>query len=232
MKKILCVIPARGGSKGIKDKNIKKIGGKHLIEYTIEQALEAKLFDKIVVSSDSQKILDIASKYPVELFCRNSEIATDNSPISETIKSVISKLTEKYDYIVLLQPTSPIRLPMQINDAFKMFMANKLANSLVSVCEMDDIHPGRMYWKNKNYPDIMTPIFPKFEKLRRQDLPPALFRNGAIYIVKTKEFEIHENLIINPVMFYSMPQSQLLNIDHPRDIEIAEVLLRYNGILK
>jgi CMP-N,N'-diacetyllegionaminic acid synthase len=232
MKKILCIIPARGGSKGIKDKNIKIIGGKHLIEYTIEQALDTKLFDKIVVSSDSQKILDIASKYPVESFNRNSEIATDVSPISDTIKSVISELKVKFDYIVLLQPTSPIRLPMQINEAFKIFMANKKANSLVSVCEMDDIHPGRMYWKNPNSPELMEPIFPKFETMRRQDLPPALFRNGAMYMVKTKEFEIHENIIVNPVMFYSMPQSQLLNIDHPRDLEVAEVLLRYNGILK
>lgn len=232
MKKILAIIPARGGSKGIKDKNISNIAGKNLIDFTIEQAIESQVFDKIVVSSDSKQILEIASKFSVELLVRPAEISGDTSPITETILDVLNRIDEKFDLIVLLQPTSPIRLPNQIRDAISKLVSNPKANSLISVCEMDDVHPGRMYWKHSLEPDLyMEPIFEEFETKRRQDLPKALFRNGAIYIVKTEEFIKYQQLMVNPVLYYSMPVCQLLNIDHPRDLEIAEVLLKYNGII-
>ncbi len=220
--KTLAIIPARGGSKGVPGKNKALINGKPLICYTIETALEASGIDHLVVSSDDPDILKIAEGYKeVLVHDRAKELASDTSPITDTIR----KLADTYpsDVIMLLQPTSPIREPHQIEQAIALLEKNKQANSVISVTAMDDVHPARMYWDKEG---VLSPILEEFEQTRRQDIPEALYRNGAIYAVRSSAFYASGQIMAKPSVGLEMPSSQLLNIDEPRDLLIAEVLIK------
>jgi CMP-N-acetylneuraminic acid synthetase len=222
--KTIALIPARGGSKGIIGKNIVDILGKPLIEYTIEAALESKSIDEVWVSSDSEDILKVASQYQeINIHRRSSSLATDTSSINETIFEILN-LTKHCDLFVLLQPTSPIRDSTNIDEAVKLLKNNNLVNSLISVCGMDDVHPARMYWM-KNFE--LQPIMKEYESARRQDIPTAYYRNGSIYIVRKEAFMKTNSIIAKPSIGYVMPTSYLLNIDEPRDLIIAEPLIKY-----
>ncbi len=227
---VLTIIPARGGSKGVPGKNKALIDGKPLIAYTIETALKSNLPGYLVVSSDDDEILEIAKRYDgVLIHKRGGNLASDVSPITDTIK----ELSEKYpsDLILLLQPTSPIRDPKHVIDSIRKLEKKSEANSVISVTAMDDIHPARMYWEKE---DGMHSILPEFEKTRRQEIPPALYRNGAIYLVRTKAFKETGQIMVKPALPLKMPSAYLLNIDEPRDLLIAEVLIKAwkNGELK
>jgi len=231
--KICTIIPARGGSKGVPGKNKYPILGKPLINYTIESALDSLSLTDIIVSSDDESIKEIVLKYPSIIFHKRSDnISRDESPINETIEAILNEYNSdnKYEAILLLQPTSPIRSGNQIDEAIKIFESNNFANSLISVCSMDDIHPARMYWKNNIE---LIPIFEEYEHARRQDIPTVFFRNGSIYITKVEAFKKEKKIMAKPSISYLMPSSQLLNIDNPRDILIAEVLIKQwiNGAL-
>lgn len=221
--KVLAIIPARAGSKGIPDKNIKELDGKALIRYSIEAALESKLIDKIIVSSDGDKIIDTASEYDrIDIHRRNPEIAGDKSPVSETISEIISE-NKGYDAVMLLQPTSPLRTGEQIDEAISSFSENDNCNSLISVVPMDDVHPARMYWIEE---EVLEPILSEFEQYRRQDIPTAYYRNGSIYMVRVNAFEKNSSVMQKPSLPYVMPYSCLLNIDEPRDLIIGEALVK------
>ncbi len=221
--KVIAIIPARGGSKGVPKKNIYPILNKPLIAYTIEAALESKKIDTIWVSSDEEEILDICRAYDnVNLHKRSSEIALDNSSVLDTIKVVLDSAKSTYDAIMLLQPTSPLKTGKQIDESIALLEKNEHASSVVSVCKMTDVHPARMYWKK----DTLEPIMPEFEQVRRQDIPPAYYRNGCIYLVRTNAFITTGQVMAKPALPYEMPTNWLLNIDEPRDILIAEPLIK------
>jgi len=223
--KVLAIIPARAGSKGVPGKNTYLIADKPLISYTIEAALESKLLHTIVVSSDDNAVRKIAESYKTISFHeRPIEIAGDKSPISETIMSVLNDFdyNNSYDAVMLLQPTSPIRTGLQIDQAINLFKQNPEANSLISVCAMNDIHPARMYWKEAI---SLKPILSEFEQTRRQDIPLAYFRNGSIYLTRISAFKQSSSVMNKPSIGFEMPSSQLLNIDEPRDIIIAKALI-------
>lgn len=223
--KALAVIPARGGSKGVRGKNKYPVAGRPLIEYTIEAALTSTRLDKICVSTDDPEIKEIAVRYGrILLHERRNEHAGDASPVSATIEAVLENFNFQgvYDAVVLLQPTSPIRTAQQIDDAVKLFEQATEANSLISVCMMNDVHPARMYWKDGN---LITPILKEFEETRRQDIPPAYFRNGSIYITRMSAFLMKKTIMVKPSIAFEMPSSQLLNIDEPRDLLIAGPLI-------
>lgn len=219
----IAIIPARGGSKGVPGKNIKLIDGKPLIAYTIEAALQTKLIDHIIVSSDSEEILSVSADYSdVFIHKRNEEIAGDKSSISETIFAILHEYADlAIDNIILLQPTSPLRTATQIDEAISRFIDSH-AKSLISVCEMDDVHPARMYWNKEG---LLEPIMPEYEQLRRQEIPKALYRNGSIYITDRETFVKTGAIMNKPSIGFIMPYSQLLNIDEPRDLIIAEALV-------
>lgn len=219
----IAIIPARGGSKGIPRKNIKIICGKPLIQYTIEAALESSMISELWVSSDDTEILKTAETFKgIQIHKRPADIASDLSPISETISDILNSNGEKFDVIVLLQPTSPIRTGKQIDEAIKLLEVHPEANSVISVCAMNDVHPARMYWKDK---DELVSIMPDLEEKRRQDLSPAFFRNGSVYVVRTDAFRKYQEVMVKPSLGYVMPSSQLLNIDEPRDLLFAEELI-------
>ena len=225
MEKILAIIPARAGSKGIKNKNVRLVDGKPLINYTIETAIKSNLVTDIVVSSDSIEVLEIARKYQqVIIHKRNTQLASDKSPIIDTIIDVINFLESEFKYVILLQPTSPLRTGNEIDNAINLMKKNFNANSLISVVQMNDIHPARMYWLNNNL--TLNPIMREFSEVRRQEIPPAYYRNGAIYISKVKSLLTNNSIMSTPSIAYEMPSKYLLNIDEERDLIIAESLIK------
>ena len=219
--KVIAIIPARGGSKGVPGKNRKPVDGKPLISYTIEAALQSKLLSEIYVSSDDQFILDLAAGYQgIKLHVRPDGLATDSSPVSETVSAISSNTA--CDAIMLLQPTAPIRTSDNIDDTIRLMDSSKHCNSVISVVAMDDVHPARMYWINDGE---MESILPEYELARRQDIPPAYYRNGSIYLVRKNAFDDKKSLMVKPSIPYIMPAGWLLNIDEPRDMIIAEALI-------
>ena len=219
--KVIAIIPARGGSKGVPGKNKKLIDGIPLVSYTIEAALQSKQLSQTWVSSDDNEIISIASQYTrIQIHKRDGSLATDQSPVADTVKAILRQTG--CDAIMLLQPTAPIRTGENIDEAIDLLKASGNANSVISVVAMNDIHPARMYWK-KN--EELTSILPEFEQARRQDIPPAYYRNGSIYLVRREAFEQYHSVMVKPTIPYTMPLDWLLNIDEPRDMIIADALI-------
>ena len=221
-KKIITIIPARSGSKGLKDKNIKELNGKPLIAYTIEAAKESKIFDEIIVSTDSEKYAEIAKKYGANVpFLRSRENAGDKAGSWDVAREVISKLDKQYDIVVLLQPTSPLRTSKNIKDAIKLFF-DKDADTVCSVCETD--HPT--FWCNTLDENLSMRDFIKKEyDLPRQQLPKTYTLNGAIYVCKAKNLD-NLNFYSAKSYAYVMARNSSIDIDDMSDLALAEVLLQ------
>jgi len=219
--KVTAIIPARGGSKGVPGKNKKEIDGKPLLSYSIEAALQSKLLSEIWVSSDDEAILAIAKQFSqIKIHRRNVAHATDQSPVTDTVKEILGQSV--CDAVMLLQPTAPIRTGENIDKAIQLMEADDQINSVISVVAMNDIHPARMYWAKEHR---LISILPEFEQTRRQDIPPAYYRNGSIYLTRKTAFDVNHSLMVKPTAPYIMPLDWLLNIDENRDLIIAEALI-------
>ena len=223
--KTIALIPARSGSKGIPNKNMIDINGKPLISYTLDLVTKINKFSSIVVSSDSNDIIEYCRNnyHNIEIHIRPSNLASDQSPIKDTINEIIKQSDSSTESLMLLQPTSPLRNEKNILESLDILKNNINFNSLVSVCPMDDVHPARMYWKNKN---TLNPIMKEYQHLRRQDIPLAYYRNGSIYLVRKTSFLKDNNILVEPIYGYEMPKSQLLNIDDHSDLKLAKLLLK------
>lgn len=219
--KTLAIIPARGGSKGVLNKNRKIISGKPLIQYTLEVAIESKKITDIIVSSDEETILDIASAFHLKCHLRRADLATDSSPIIDTILEIL-KTEKESDAVMILQPTSPLRTKEDIDGTVELLENNPATNSVISVVPVDDMHPARMYKLNGG---MMQSFMPEFEQIRRQDIPTAYYRNGAIYLSRTSVIKRNNSVMNMPVIPYVMDAEWLLNIDSQRDIILAEALI-------
>ena len=182
-KTFLAIIPARGGSKRLPKKNILNLKGKPLVEWSIEAGLNSKYIDKVIVTSDDAEILDIVKGTGAEAINRPIELASDTSTTFDAIKHVIDSV-EIYNYIVLLQPTSPLRTEKHIDEAIEL-LVNKNADSIVSVCETDH----SPLWSNTLPSDCSMSNFIKddIRNKRGQDLEVYYRLNGAIYICKTNK---------------------------------------------
>ena len=221
-KKIIAVIPARSGSKGLKDKNIKDLCGKPLIAYTIDAAKNSDIFDKIIVSTDSQKYADISKQFGAEVpFLRSEENSNDKAGSWDVVKEVLSKLDEKYDIVILLQPTSPLRTSQHIKDAIKLFF-EKDADTVCSVCET----PHPMFWCNTLNKNLSMKNFIKKEyQKRRQELPKSYTLNGAIYICKTKYID-NLDFYSNKSFAYVMNKNSSIDIDENLDFQLCELIIK------
>ena len=220
--KILGVIPARGGSKGVPGKNIKLLGGKPLIAHAIDCAIESGKLSRIVVSTDSEEIASVAEKYGAEVILRPSDLATDSSNVVTAVKHVLEVLQEDFDIIVLLQPTAPLRTGSQLNEVINMLSDSEKLEGVTSVVPMDDVHPARMY--NLEQDNHILPYLKDGESLRRQDIQPLYYRNGCFYAVKTKAFLEQNSFMVHNKKGYVMDINWLVNIDIPRDFALATVL--------
>ena len=226
--KIIGIIPARAGSKGIKNKNIININGKPLIYYTIKAARKSKL-KNFIVSSDSKKILNIAKKYGAKkLFLRPKKYSLDKTRSVELYR-YLKKDLEKYyvfDAIMILQPTAPMRRSTDINNAINLFKKNR-CDSVISVCSVGGNHPARVKYLNKKKYIIDPTFSEKKEGQNRQELRDAYIKNGAIYLFKKRNLD--KNTIKGKKsLSMIMPRKLSINIDEGYDLEIAKYLLKKN----
>lgn len=224
--RILAIIPARGGSKGVPGKNTKVIQGKPLIQYAVDCAIGASEIDKIIVDSDDQHILNqVKDNNDSRVFkvLRPSHLGDDNSSIVDVILYLLNSQKEIYDLIFLLQPTSPIRSPQDITSIISLFNEDKDLEGVISVIAMEDMHPARMY--NLDNRQNLLPLVKGNETKRRQDLETVYYRNGCFYAIQTKAFLEQKTFMPVKKKAYVMNPEHLLNIDTPRDILLAEVMI-------
>jgi CMP-N-acetylneuraminic acid synthetase len=225
-KKILAIIPARGGSKGIKDKNIKPLNGKPLIYYSIHESLESNIIQEVMVNTDSEKIASISKKYGAKIpFLRSKELATDEASSVDVIEDTLNYYEQRnisFDYFILLQPTSPLRRREDIIRAFEI-LEQKNAKSIVSVCEAE--HSPLLMNKLDN--DLSMKDFLKKENdKRRQDFDKYYRLNGAIYISEVKNFLETKNFYGEGSYAYIMPNNRSVDIDNEIDLKLAEIIMR------
>lgn len=224
MSKVIAIIPARKGSKGIPSKNSKLIAGKPLIAWTIEAALDSKFIDEILVSTDCLKVKKVAEGYGLKVpRFRPDYLSEDETPSSSVI---LFELEDKgqYDIICMLQPTSPLRTSMDIDASFEIYNRSD-ANVLVSVVE--DKHSP--YWSFQLQGEHLKSVFPLSQiNKRRQDLPKTYSLNGAIYIADIELYKKEKSFLTAGTIPYIMPFDKSIDIDDFRDFEIAEQLLSKN----
>ena len=226
-KTILAFIPARSGSKSVPRKNIRKLGGKELIGYTIEAAQKTDICDKILVSTDSSHIAEIAQKFGAETpFIRPDELATDSAPMIEVIKHGmrwIETKEEKYDIFLYLQPTSPFRKATHINSAIQKFF-KKDAESIVSVNKINYI-PGRINTLPEE--DGMNKFIDTDSMHKnRQELAQYYELNGAIDLIQWEVMKNNWNWYGEKSYPYIIPQPYCLDIDTKMDFKFAQFLLK------
>ena len=226
-KKILAVIPARGGSKGLAGKNIKPLLGKPLILWSVEQAKNSKYIDEIFVSTDSREIADIVEadghKIP---YLRPACLADDNASSMDVLLNVIEfyeKNGQFFDIILLLQPTSPLRTPDDIDGAVEYFFMKK-ATGVISVTQAEH-HP---LWANVLPQDLSLKGFlaPEIKNKNRQQLPVYYRYNGAIYLTYTDYFKEHKEFLGDEAYAYVMPQYRSVDIDSIYDFKLAEIIMK------
>ena len=229
-KKILAIIPARGGSKGIPRKNIIPLAGKPLIAWTIDAAKKSKYIDRIIVSSDSDEILKVAFKFGSEPIKRPAKLAADIALPEPLIFHALGHLkkTEKYipDVIIYLQPTSPLRNETDIDNAFNVFFKSK-AMALNSVYEIDKKYL-KTFGINKNGL-LEGSINNKYPFANRQQLPSVYMPNGAIYIIYTDVFRKTKMLFSDKTVPFLMQGEKNVDLDTQEDLKKLNKYLKNNG---
>ncbi|MGL2994913.1 cytidylyltransferase domain-containing protein [Flavobacterium sp. TSSA_36] len=221
--RILAIIPARGGSKGVPGKNTKLLGGKPLIVHASDCAKQSKYEMDIVVSTDSEEIKKCCIDNNIKYVDRPSEFAKDDSSVIPVIHHVLEKMNSNYDLIVLLQPTSPFRKSEQLDQIITFFKKDINLEGVISVVPVEDNHPARMYSLNSDFG--MKPFLSsKEETVRRQDLNPVYLRNGCFYVVKTESFLAQNTVMPSQKKGYIMDSKYHVNIDNPRDFMLASLI--------
>jgi CMP-N,N'-diacetyllegionaminic acid synthase len=226
---VVGLIPARGGSKGIAEKNIAQLAGKPLIAYTIETARQSSYIDELVLSTDSSRIAKSAKKFGLETDAiRPASLSSDRAKTVDVVRYELKRLEKKWektiDLVVLLQPTSPLRTSQDIDEACSLFFKDKNSSSLISVYEAGDMHPRIMYRKQGRH---LVPFFGEGGKVtRRQNLEHVYVRNGALYLFTPELALRHNRLVSERPLMYVMPRERSINIDNPFDLRIAECLIK------
>ena len=230
--KILAIIPARGGSKGVPRKNIKNLGGKPLLAYTVESAQSSNFIDRLIVSTDDEEIMNVAKSLEVEVpFKRPKELAQDQSGSIGVVKHAVNyfeKRGEYFDAVLLLQVTSPFREQGFIDQAIEKFI-NSGADALVSVLPVP--HEYNPHWIFEAGENDYLKIATGDEEIikRRQDLPKAFYRDGSIYITKTEVIK-EGSFFGNKLTYIESNPTQYVNIDTVKDWEKAEEILKIASI--
>ncbi|RBQ26043.1 cytidylyltransferase domain-containing protein [Arcobacter sp. CECT 9188] len=229
MSNILCTICARGGSKGVKNKNIKELNGKPLIAYTIEQAKASELFEHIVISTDSDDIASIAKQYGAEVFFKRSdEMASDTAGKLDVIKDAFKRsedyYNKKFEYLIDLDATAPLRLIEDIINSFNQFIKDNNDNLITAMQSrrspyfnlVEQDKNGRVYLSKKLDNTVV----------RRQDAPKSYDMNASIYIWK-RDIILNENSIfLEKTGLYVMPEERSIDIDNELDFKFVEFLMK------
>jgi CMP-N,N'-diacetyllegionaminic acid synthase len=218
--KVVTIIPARGGSKGIIDKNIIDIAGKPLLAWSIEQSMNTKLISDTYVSTNDSKIAEVAQMYGAKIIWRPDELCDDKSSSESTLIHALNYLKEDNmivpDYVVFLQATSPLRMKNDINNAILKVKLD-YADSLFSGSKFDDF----LFWEKEN--DKLTSINYNYkDRGRRQDRLPQFVENGSIYIFKPHVINKYNNRLGGKISLFEMEFWQTWEIDTKEDIELVE----------
>jgi len=223
--KVLAVIPARGGSKGIRNKNIIPLQGKPLIVYTLEAACSAILLSRCIVSTDAHDIIAVCRSHGADVpFVRPAELAGDETPTLPVLFHALEQLGEAYDAVMILQPTSPLRTGADIDAAIQLLVDNEAADSVISVVPVGDTHPARMKRIEQGY--LLDPEFAEEQEgQRRQDLPELYLRNGAVYLTRTRVLLDQYSFKGRNSLAYVMPEERSVNIDSEMDLLLASVIM-------
>ena len=214
----VALIPARGGSKGLKKKNLYPVNNKPLISWTIESAISSRYLEKIFVSSDDNSILEIASEEGVNCIERPANLAEDTSSMESVIMHSIEQIDKQgigFKYLILLQPTSPLRDSKDIDLACKKFIQLK-ADSLISVTNLESTVLKTLVKDDNGF---LRPAFDnKFPSMNRQQLPLAYKPNGAIYIINKKLFLNNPTLFQKNTAMYEMKENKSIDVDSINDM--------------
>lgn len=224
---MLAVIPAREGSKGLPGKNVKLLCGKPLISYTIEAALQANIFDRIIVNTDSKLIADIGLQYGAEVpFLRPSELSTDNASSIDVLIHTVEWFKSRNSIIndiAILQPTSPLRTATHIQGAFSIYESNKADSVISFVKQQHPIFWSKIINNEGKVEDFFTDASSNRQKYRELYLP-----NGAIYLTKTALLSA-KSLYSKNTYAYIMNRNSSVDIDTQEDFEYCEYLINRNA---
>ncbi|WP_440920369.1 acylneuraminate cytidylyltransferase family protein [Candidatus Pelagibacter sp.] len=226
----ICIIPARGGSKGLKNKNLLKINSIPLVLWPINSAKKVKFIRKIVLSSDSKKILNIAKNKIVDFHLRPKYLATDTATTFSVIKNILEKKEYKnFKNIICLEPTSPFTNSKIIEKSIKLFLKSK-AQSLVTIAEANQSSPNFLFKKYTN--KILKPYIKskKYNHLRRQDIKKTYFPDGSLYISDTVSLIKNKGFFGKKTIGYLIPKFYNLEIDDKTDLNIARSIAKYNNL--
>ncbi len=221
----LGIIPARGGSKGVKRKNIRDVAGVPLIAYTIRSALSSSSISEFVTSTDDEEIAEVAASFGSKVIMRPPELAADDTPMLPVLShafSVLEKDGAEFDFGIILQPTAPLRTGNDIDRAIDILESSG-ADTVISVYKVEDCHPSRMYKING---EKLVPYAGEPKNMLRQKLEPLYHRNGAIYAFRRKLLFAKNTFIGQDTRPYIMPKSRSINIDDESDLEYADFILR------
>ena len=227
--RVLGLIPARGGSKGVPRKNLCVIAGKPLLEYTAVAALDAHRLSRIVLSTEDEEIAEVGRHYGVEVpFLRPKALAQDTTPMLPVVQHALRMLTaagDRFDAVCLLQPTNPLRRASDIDQAIGL-LERTGADSVISFVEVGDTHPARMKYLTAEGRVIDPPFAEEVEGQRRQDLPQLYLREGSIYLTRTPVIVERDSLQGDHCQALIISPERACNIDTALDLFIAEQLLK------
>jgi CMP-N-acetylneuraminic acid synthetase len=221
---ILGIIPARGGSKGLPRKNIRNLDGKPLIAWTIKAALKSKYLNKVIVSTEDKEIAAVSKKYRAEVIERPLNLAVDTAKTIDVVSYVLKFLQEKEydaDIVVLLQPTSPLRVTKDIDESIDIFL-NKKCDSVISFYEAGP----SVFWSfvmGKNHLKYVFP--PGYIKQRRQNIAKIYIPNGALYVISPKNLLKYKSFYGKSILPYVMPEEKSIDIDYEIDLKWAKFLI-------
>ena len=219
---LLAIIPARGGSKGIPRKNIKMLAGKPLIGWTIDVAKQVKNIDRVVVSTEDAEIASIASQLGADVpFLRPINLSDDATPSIAPVLYTLEQLVD-YEWVMLLQPTSPLRSVTDIENLLALCKKHE-APAAVSVCEVSQ-HPSWMYQRSRA--GYLQPLVSEHLRIdNRQSLPPVYVLNGSIYLARTEWLRKQQKFVSSDTLGYVMPPERSADIDTPFDWLWVEYLI-------
>lgn len=231
--KVLGIIPARGGSKGVPRKNIKMLAGKPLLAYSVESALAAKRLDHVILTTDDEEIADLGRALGVDVpFIRPVELSDDKAPTFPVVVHAVSQLEAlgmHFDAVCLLQPTNPFRTAEDIDACVALLDATG-ADSVISVLPVPhQYNPKWVYWRNDRG-EMNLSTGESSPVARRQDLPPAFHRDGTVYVTRRSVLDVYGNLYGEKVQGYEMDPSHSVNIDTAEDWELAEKFLKHGHL--
>lgn len=227
--RVLGIVTARGGSKGIPGKNLALLADKSLLAHTAEAALESTSLARVFLSTDDEQIAEAGRALGLDCpFLRPSELAKDDTPTIPVLQDVVRRLEaneDQYDAVFTLQPTNPLRLASDIDGSVK-WMVESNADSVIGFSDVGERHPARMKSINDQGQVIDPPFGELFEGQRRQDLPRLFLRDGSVYLTR-RDVLLHDNSLKgSDCRGWIIPPQRACNIDEPHDMYLAEQLLK------